>query len=75
MGTDPEISAVNTYSQVWDMENVFVVGGSSFPHFGNSNPTETIGAFAYRATEGMINYLKGDGGLLVEPKSSKATVL
>jgi len=50
------------------------VGGSSFPHFGNSNPTETIGAFAYRATEGMINYLKGDGGLLVEPKSSKATV-
>lgn len=59
MGDDPKTSAVNTYSQMWDMENVFVVGGSSFPHFGNSNPTETIGAFAYRATEGMLKYLKG----------------
>lgn len=74
MGVDPETSAVNTYSQVWGMENVFVVGGSSFPHFGNSNPTETIGAFAYRAAEGMIKYLKGDGGLLVESKTSKETV-
>lgn len=74
MGEDPESSAVNTYSQVWEMENLFVVGGSSFPHFGNSNPTETIGAFAYRAAEGMIDYLEGDGGLLVEAKREKKTV-
>ncbi len=71
MGESPDNSAVNTYSQVWDMENLFVVGGSSFPHFGNSNPTETIGAFAYRAAEGMIKYLEGDGGLLVEAKATK----
>ena len=65
MGPTPENSAVNTYSQMWDMENLFVVGGSSFPHTSNYNPTGTIGAFAYRAAEGMITYLK-TGGLLTQ---------
>lgn len=68
MGDDPESSAVNTYLQMWEMENLFVVGGSSFPHFGNYNPTETIGAVSYRAAEGMDEYLKNGGGLIVEPK-------
>ncbi|ARD46876.1 GMC family oxidoreductase [Sporosarcina sp. P33] len=70
MGKDPATSAVNTYSQMWDMENLFVLGGSSFPHNSNHDPTETIGAFAYRASEGMITYLEGDGGLLVEAKQT-----
>lgn len=63
MGSSPDNSAVNTYSQIWDMENLFVVGGSSFPHMSNYNPTGTIGAFAYRAAEGMLKYLS-EGGLL-----------
>lgn len=71
MGTDPKTSAVNTYSQMWDMDNLFVVGSSSFPHFSNYNPTETIGAFAYRASEGMDEYLKSGGGLVVEPDREK----
>ncbi|GAB4073792.1 GMC family oxidoreductase [Barrientosiimonas marina] len=65
MGDDPKTSAVNNYSQMWDMENLFVVGASSFPHFSNYNPTETVGALAYRAAEGMDQYLQGDGGMLV----------
>ncbi|MFD2211946.1 GMC family oxidoreductase [Virgibacillus halophilus] len=64
MGDNQGNSAVNTYSQMWDMENLFVVGGSSFPHNSNYNPTVTIGAFAYRAAEGMVNYLKNGGGVL-----------
>lgn len=72
MGDDPSISAVNTYSQMWDMENLFVVGGSSFPHNSNHDPTETIGAFSYRAAEGMIEYLESDGGLLIEPEKEKS---
>ncbi|MEW9676251.1 GMC family oxidoreductase [Lentibacillus sp. L22] len=64
MGDSKDNSAVNTYSQMWDMENLFVVGGSSFPHNSNYNPTVTIGAFAYRATEGMIQYLKNGGGIV-----------
>lgn len=31
MGDDPETSAVNNYLQMWDVDNLFVVGGSSFP--------------------------------------------
>ena len=57
---------------MWDMENLFVVGGSSFPHTSAYNPTGTIGAFAYRAAEGMIEYLKDKDGLLEEPKTSTA---
>ncbi|GAA0438476.1 GMC family oxidoreductase [Lentibacillus halophilus] len=71
MGADPDTSAVNTYSQMWEMENLFVVGGSSFPHNSNYNPTETIGAFAYRAAEGMNTYLKQGGGLLTQGKEAQ----
>ena len=70
MGPTPENSAVNTYSQMWDMENLFVVGGSSFPHTSNYNPTGTIGAFAYRAAEGMNKYLS-EGGLLTQQVREK----
>lgn len=72
MGDNPDTSAVNNYSQLWDMENVFVIGASSFPHNSSSNPTNTVGALAYRATEGMIKYLENDGGLLVEPVKEKS---
>ncbi|SOC39262.1 GMC family oxidoreductase [Ureibacillus acetophenoni] len=71
MGADPETSAVNSYLQMWDMDNLFVCGASAFPHFGVSNPTTTAGALTYRATEGMIKYLKEGGGLLVQAKKDK----
>src|SRR5699024_4444451 len=66
MGADAAGSAVNNYSQMWEMENLFVVGASSFPHFGHHNPTGTVGALAYRAAEGLINYLESGGGILTE---------
>lgn len=65
MGDDPETSAVNNYLQMWDAENLFVVGASAFPHFSNFNPTGTVGAFAYRASEGIEQYLENGGGPLV----------
>lgn len=74
MGDDPETSAVNHYSQMWDMENLFVVGSSSFPHFSSYNPTGTLGALAYRAAEGMIKYLENGGGLLVKGEHKKSNV-
>lgn len=64
MGASPETSAVNNYSQMWDMENLFVIGASSFPHNSGYNPTGTIGALAYRAAEGIIAY-RNKGGMLV----------
>ena len=50
---------------MWDVDNLFVCGASAFPHFGPTNPTPTVAALAYRATEGMIEYLKNGGGPLV----------
>jgi len=72
MGESPEDSAVNNYLQLWDMENLFVVGGSALPHFSSHHPTPTIGALSYRAAEGIEKYLKEDGGLLTKPKSASA---
>lgn len=64
MGADPANSAVNNYLQMWDMENLFVVGGSAFPHFAGHHPTATIGALGYRAAEGIEKYLNENGGML-----------
>lgn len=64
MGADPATSAVNTYSQMWDAHNVFVVGASSFPQNAGYNPTTTVGALAYRAAEGILKY-RDKAGLLV----------
>ena len=63
IGDDPSISAVNNYSQMWDADNVFVVGASSFAHNSGYNPTGTVGALAYRAAEGIIQYSKKGGQL------------
>lgn len=71
MGENPETSAINNYLQLWDMENLFVVGGSAFPQFGGHHPTATIGALSYRASEGVIKYLK-EPGLLTQPKKEGA---
>ncbi|KKB33410.1 GMC family oxidoreductase [Bacillus thermotolerans] len=64
MGAEPETSAVNNYLQMWDAENVFVVGASAFAHNGGYNPTGTVGALAYRAAEGMLKYSKQGGSLV-----------
>lgn len=64
MGADPATSAVNSYMQMWDAENVFVVGACAFPHNSGYNPTATIGALAYRAAEGILAYIKKGGPLV-----------
>lgn len=71
MGADPETSAVNSYLQMWDVDNLFVVGGSAFPQFGGHHPTPTIGALAYRAAEGIERYLE-DEEQLVEPETESS---
>ncbi|MFC4025236.1 GMC family oxidoreductase [Oceanobacillus longus] len=74
MGADPETSAVNNYSQMWDVENLFVVGASSFPQNAGYNPTGTVGALSYRAAEGIVEYLKNGGGRLVQGKKERQSV-
>lgn len=74
MGTDPKTSAVNNYLQMWDMENVFVIGATAFPQFGSHHPTPTVGALSYRASEGIEKYLKDGGGMLAEAKPTNLYV-
>jgi gluconate 2-dehydrogenase alpha chain len=64
MGADPKTSAVNSFLQMWDAENVFVVGASAFPHNSGYNPTGTMTALSYRAAEGIAKYLKQPGSLV-----------
>lgn len=64
MGANPETSALNNYLQMWDCENVFVPGASAFAHNSGYNPTNTVGALAYRAAEGIEKYLKNGGSLV-----------
>src|SRR5699024_9943920 len=74
MGDDPETSAVNNYLQLWDMDNLFVVGASAFAHNSGFNPTGTVGALSYRAAEGIEKYLE-EGGQLVGINTSKKNQL
>lgn len=50
------------------MENLFVIGASALPQ-KIQQQTATVGAFAYRAAEGIEKYLE-EGGLLVEAKKA-----
>ena len=65
MGADPGTSAVNRYSQCWDVPNVFSLGASSFPQNGSYNYSVTIGAHTYWALEAITKqYLKSPGPLV-----------
>jgi len=65
MGTDPGTSVVNRHLQSWDVSNVFVIGASNFPQNASYNPTDTVGALAYWAADGIVNqYLKAPGPMV-----------
>lgn len=53
MGEDPKTSALTKDNQMHDVKNVFVVDGSAFPSATEKNPTLTILALSWRATDYM----------------------
>jgi gluconate 2-dehydrogenase alpha chain len=65
MGTNPHESAVNSWMQMWDFPNTFVVGSSTFPQNAGKNPTGTVGALAYRLADGLINHYRKRPGHLI----------
>ena len=58
MGKDPKTSVVDPYCRVHDMDNLYVVDGSVHVNNGGFNPSLTIQAIAYRASEQMVKNLK-----------------
>jgi choline dehydrogenase-like flavoprotein len=53
MGNDPKTSAVNSYCQSHDVDNLFVTDGSVFVTDAGFNPSLTIQAIAFRAADYM----------------------
>ncbi|WP_031527284.1 GMC oxidoreductase [Dyadobacter crusticola] len=58
MGDDPKTSALNKFSQAHDAKNVFVVDGGSFVSQADKNPTWTILALSWRASDYIIDQVK-----------------
>jgi choline dehydrogenase-like flavoprotein len=53
MGNNPKTSVVNTWHQTHDVNNLFLVDGSSFVTGGGVGPTPTIAALALRCADGI----------------------
>jgi choline dehydrogenase-like flavoprotein len=58
MGADPKRSALNGFCQMHEVKNLFVVDGSAFPTATEKNPTLTILALAWRATDYLAEELR-----------------
>ncbi len=58
MGEDPKRSALNAFCQFHEVKNLFCVDGAAFPTCTEKNPTLTILALAWRATDYMAAELK-----------------
>jgi choline dehydrogenase-like flavoprotein len=58
MGGDPKRSALNGFCQMHEVPNVFVMDGSAFPTATEKNPTLTILALAWRASDYLAGQLK-----------------
>ncbi|MBP6820835.1 MAG: GMC family oxidoreductase [Acidobacteria bacterium] len=58
MGSDPKTSALNSFNQMHAVKNLFVVDGSSFPSATEKNPTLTILAIAWRASDYLAEQMK-----------------
>jgi choline dehydrogenase-like flavoprotein len=58
MGDDPKRSALNGFCQMHEVRNVFVVDGSAFTTATEKNPTLTILALSWRATDFLAGEMK-----------------
>ena len=58
MGADPKVSVTNQWCQTWDVANLFVTDGAVFPSNADKNPTLTIMAVAWRASDHILALLR-----------------
>jgi choline dehydrogenase-like flavoprotein len=58
MGNDPKTSVINKDHRTHDVENLFIADGSSFVTSGRGQPTCTIQALAFRASDRIIQLAK-----------------
>ena len=58
MGSDPRKSALNGYCQAHEVKNLFVTDAASFVSNADKNPTLTIMALCWRASEYLLSEAK-----------------
>ena len=58
MGADPKRSALNGFCQMHEVPNLFVTDGSAFTTASEKNPTLTILALGWRATDYLAEEMK-----------------
>ena len=58
MGEHPTTSALNQYCQAHDVKNLFVTDGASFVTNADKNPTLTIMALTWRASDYLLQQAK-----------------
>ena len=58
MGNDPETSVLNKFSQAHECENLYVVDAGSFVSQADKNPTWTILALSWRASDHLAEQMK-----------------
>ena len=58
MGDDPSSSVLNSFCQSWEVDNLFVTDGGCFLSNADKNPTLSIMAVAWRATDYLVNELQ-----------------
>jgi choline dehydrogenase-like flavoprotein len=58
MGDNARNSVLNGFCQTHDVENLFVCDGASFVGNPDKNPTLTINALAWRASEYMAEEMR-----------------
>ncbi len=58
MGTTAKNSVTNKWCQTWDVKNLFLNDGATFPSNADKNPTLTIMANAWRASDHLLDLMK-----------------
>ncbi|MDE2752045.1 MAG: GMC family oxidoreductase, partial [Gemmatimonadota bacterium] len=58
MGEDPRTSVLNEFCQSWDVPNLFVTDGAPFVSNADKNPTLSIMAIAWRASDYIVEQLR-----------------
>ncbi len=58
MGADPKTSVTNQWGQTWDVKNLFITDGGPFVSNADKNPTLTIMALAWRASDYLMGEMK-----------------
>jgi choline dehydrogenase-like flavoprotein len=58
MGASPSDSVTNSWSQTWDVKNLFVADGAVFASNADKNPTLTIMALAWRTADRILDEMR-----------------